>query len=52
MLLGLAAPSLAESLRLVGPVDPEAVDVLARLADEYGFLSQPDACALRALAAQ
>jgi acetylornithine/succinyldiaminopimelate/putrescine aminotransferase/predicted amino acid dehydrogenase/acyl-coenzyme A synthetase/AMP-(fatty) acid ligase len=48
MLLGLAAPSLAESLDLVGPVDPEAVDVLARLADEYGFLSQPDACHLLA----
>jgi predicted amino acid dehydrogenase len=48
MLLGLAAPSLAESLHLVGPVDPEAVAVLARLADEYGFLSQPDACDLLA----
>jgi predicted amino acid dehydrogenase len=48
MLLGLATPSLAESLDLVGPVDPEAVDVLARLADEYGFLSQPDACDLLA----
>lgn len=39
MLLGLAPPSLVESLSLLGPVEPRTVDVLANLADQHGFLS-------------
>ena len=39
MLLGLAPPSLVESLRLLGPVEPRTVDILARLADQQGFFS-------------
>ena len=39
MLLGLAPPSLMESLSLLGPVEPRTVDALAKLADQHGFLS-------------
>ena len=39
MLLGLAPPSLVESLSLLGPVEPGTVDALAKLADHHGFLS-------------
>jgi hypothetical protein len=39
MLLGLAPPSLVESLLLLGPVEPRTVDILARLADQHGFFS-------------
>ena len=39
MLLGLAPPSLVESLRLLGPVEPRTVDILAGLADRRGFFS-------------
>jgi acetylornithine/succinyldiaminopimelate/putrescine aminotransferase/predicted amino acid dehydrogenase/acyl-coenzyme A synthetase/AMP-(fatty) acid ligase len=52
MLLGLAPPSLLESLRLVGPVVPETVDVLAILARDQGFLSQLDACGLQTATAK
>jgi len=39
MVLGLAPPSLVESLSLLGPVEPRTVDVLAKLADQHGFFS-------------